>query len=132
MARQRTPSQAEQHGLLADQACAMQWAHEWAQARGKRWVVCDAGAWMTALYSELYFADESPWALLRPRLGASDLIVWVRPSGVWRSDGIMRESPQSQERVDAAIEKALEWQVQKRWIAQGQVRQWKVGQHFEL
>jgi hypothetical protein len=44
----------------------------------------------------------------------------------------MRESPQSQERVDAAIEKALEWQVQKRWIAQGQVRQWKVGQHFEL
>ncbi len=96
----RPPRQEEQAALLAEQV-----AREEAVARtcARALLVADPAPLMTAVYSLLYFADES---LLAPALDHArgyGLLVWCAPDFPWATDAGQRDGPDHRAQADAII-----------------------------
>lgn len=97
--RGRPPAAAEQASVMSAQIVA-----EAAAAAGGGWVVSDAGALMTAVYSILYYSD---WSLapaaLRHHRTACALTVWCAPDIPWVADAGHRDGPAQREAGDDVI-----------------------------
>lgn len=89
----RVPNQHEQRDVMNAQAAREVDAMESARSTGARWVISDGGALMTAVYSSLYYGDDSllPEAL-RLCSGAA-LIVWCDDDIPWVADEGQRDGP---------------------------------------
>ena len=101
---QRPPSRAEQSDVLAAQLAA-----EAGAGVGGGWVVSDAGALMTAVYSRLYYRDDSLWepALAHHRT-AYVLTLWCGIDIPWLSDPGYRDGPDWRRRGHLMIAEAVE------------------------
>lgn len=104
---QRTPRHDEQRGVAAEQSRRIAQACE-----AHDIVIADTTALMPAIYSLHYFADDS---LLEPAREAMHAVSHTLLLGLdlpWEADGIMREGPATQARVDAALRDILrQWGV---------------------
>lgn len=96
----RPPTQEEQAAVLGEQARREDQA---ALACPHPWLVADPAPLMTAVYSVVYFGDES---LLAPGLAHAagyDLVVWCRPDFPWVPDGIQRDGSHLRDEADVII-----------------------------
>jgi len=103
----RAPREDEQAQLMGDQEAAEGAAVREAASTGKRLVVCDPAALMTAIYSIAYYNDSS---LLEPALDhltGYDALVWCDVAIPWEADGAQRDGPDERDRVDAIIAETL-------------------------
>lgn len=99
--RGRPPRADEQAAIMAVQQRAE------AAAAGHEWVVSDAGALMTAVYSQLYFDDDSllPEALAHHRTYA--LTIWCDIEIPWVAEPGQRDGPQFRQRGHELLGRAL-------------------------
>lgn len=97
----RTPRPDEQAGIAAEQARRID-----AAALTHALVLCDTTPLMTAVYSQLLFADASllPSALAFQR--GCELTLLTAPDLPWQADG-QRDGPHMQQPTDAALRAAL-------------------------
>lgn len=90
--------------LAQEQASIAQTQGAWiAQASATDWLLCDTTPLMTAVYSHLYFSDET---LLAPALRVHsqfDITLLCAPDLPWQADGILRDGPAVQARTDALL-----------------------------
>ena len=96
----RPPHRGEQAGLLAAQAAA---ADEAATTCPHAAVVVDPAPLMTAVYSVLYFGDDS---LLPPALDDAltyDLLAWCAPDLPWTADPGMRDGPEYRDAAERVL-----------------------------
>lgn len=97
----RPPVREEQAALLADQQ-----AREEAVAHGCRqpWLVADPAPLMTAVYSRLYFDDDTLTASAVEHARGYALVVWCADDLPWTADGAQRDGPEFRSRADAIID----------------------------
>lgn len=103
----RVPTQDEQRDVMNAQVAREADAMESARATGARWVISDGGAIMTAVYSSLYYRDDSllPEAL-RLCAGAA-LIVWCDDDIPWVADEGQRDGPDARSAAQGIIGEVL-------------------------
>lgn len=91
----RAPTAVEQRAVMTAQIRAERIAARQSAAGGDRWVVSEAGALMTAVYSLLYYGDES---LVLPALEhhrtSCAATVWCDIDLPWVADPGQRDGPQ--------------------------------------
>jgi nicotinamide riboside kinase len=111
VANRRTPRASEQAAIAAAQQAQIE-----AAAAIHDIVVCDTTAVMTAVYSQLLFADGSLWqsAIEQQRRCAITLLTALDLP--WVADGLQRDGPQVREPVDTLlrarlVEHGLRWAV---------------------
>lgn len=96
----RTPRRDEQAALMGEQARR---EDEAAASCPHPWLVADPAPLMTAVYSLLYFDDDS---LVAPAVQHSlgyDLVVWCRPDFPWAPDGLQRDGSGRRDEADAIL-----------------------------
>ena len=98
----RTPQPHEQWGICHEQAARV------LQAPAVDWLIADTTPLMTAIYSELLFADRTlyDFALAHQRL--YDLTLVMGLDLPWVEDGLQRDGPHVREPVDRLLRAALE------------------------
>lgn len=117
--RGRTPRAEEQQAIAHEQSRRI------AQARhGHELVVADTTALMTAVYSELLFADTSLYAMALEAHRDYALTLLTALDLPWTPDGLQRDGPHVREPVDRTVRQALlraglQWSVV---AGQGQAR----------
>lgn len=101
----RPPRADEQGGVLADQAAAV-------ARTGERCphhvVVADPAPLMTAVYSVLYFGDDSLVPTGVDDALDYDLLVWSAPDLPWQADAGMRDGPEYREAADRILSGLVE------------------------
>ncbi len=104
----RTPMQSEQRSIMRSQIDAEAAAVLEATDISVRWVISDPGALMTAVYSVVYFDDESllTEAIEHHRNGA--LTVICQPDFPWRPDGSQRDGPAHQRTAQEILERVID------------------------
>lgn len=127
----RTPTQQEQWHIAQEQTRRIAQA-----AADHDWVIADTTAVMTALYSEWVFEDtglyENAWAAHR----SVTLTLVTALDLPWVADGIQRDSPRAQQRIDVLLRSRLERAALPFGIVSGQgdlrlqsaVRAWEFAQ----
>jgi nicotinamide riboside kinase len=104
-ARGRVPTSREQALVMAEQIAA----ERRAAAVSDRWVVSDAGALMTAIYSLLYYDDDSlVEAAVAHHRDAYAQTVWCGIDLPWVPDGAQRDGPAYREKGHALIGAVIE------------------------
>ena len=98
----RTPLQAEQVHIAEVQTLRVQQA-----AQEFDVVVADTTALMTAVYSDLVFADKSLYAMATQSQAAVDVTLVTALDLPWLPDGLQRDGPHVREPVDALLRAAL-------------------------
>ena len=101
--RRRTPHQAEQTSIAAEQTRRIEVA-----AAAHSVVVADTTALMTAVYSELVFGDASLYAMAEQAHRRCDLTLLTALDLPWQADGLQRDGAHVREPVDALIRAALQ------------------------
>ncbi|MCK6425850.1 MAG: ATP-binding protein [Burkholderiaceae bacterium] len=105
----RTPTQAEQAGIAAEQARRIAAASRAAPGRpAPHWVVADTTPLLTAVYSEIVFGDRTLYAeagALHARQVQLTLLTALDLP--WQADGLQRDGPQVRGPVDALLRAAL-------------------------
>ncbi len=96
----RTPRRDEQAALLVEQAAR---EDEAAVGCPHPWLVTDPAPLMTAVYSLLYFDDDSLLAAALQHAAGYDLVVWCRPDFPWAPDGLQRDGAGPRDAADAII-----------------------------
>ena len=99
----RVPRKDEQIDVLEQQVAAEREAAVTATAADIGYVVSDAGPLMTAVYSQVYYADDSLIARARSDQRHYFLTVWCDIDIEWRADGGQRDGPQYRSRVHEAL-----------------------------
>ncbi|MCX6432766.1 MAG: ATP-binding protein [Actinobacteria bacterium] len=96
----RPPLPGEQAGIMAEQS-----AREDAMARACElpWLVADPAPLMTAVYSQLYFADDCLVSPAVEHARGYDLIIWCGADIPWTPDGVQRDGPAARDRADEII-----------------------------
>ena len=97
----RAPRAGEQAGVMAAQQRAEQ------EFADHEWVVSDSGSLMTAIYSQLYFDDDSllPAALAHHR--TYELTIWCGIDIPWVAEPGQRDGPQFRQRGNELLRRAL-------------------------
>jgi nicotinamide riboside kinase len=90
---QRTPRPDEQAHIVAEQRQREEGAIEAARAAALGWVLADSAPLVTAIYSELLFADLSLHALAIAHHARYDATLLLLPDLPWVADGIQRDGP---------------------------------------
>ena len=97
----RAPRALEQAAIMGEQerrtAVAVQ------QAGPAGIVVVDPSAAMTAVYSAIYFADDSLDDRAIADLDRCDLIAWCQPDIPWEPDGLMRDGEAQRAAAHAVV-----------------------------
>lgn len=94
----RVPRADEQLHILEAQAQAERVALETAQI-----VIGDPAPVMTAVYSQLYYDDDSLFDAAESMGPRSDLVVWCSPDFAWQPDSGQRDGARFREAADAII-----------------------------
>lgn len=100
---QRTPQAQEQWHILAEQQRREDEAIGAARARGLSWVLADSAPLLTAVYSELIFADLALYAPAVSHHARYDATLLLLPDLPWRADGIQRDGPAVREAAHALL-----------------------------
>jgi nicotinamide riboside kinase len=105
----RTPTQAEQAGIAAEQARRIDAASRAAPGgRAPHWVVADTTPLLTAVYSEMVFGDRSLYAeATAVHARQVDLTLLTALDLPWLADGLQRDGPHVRVPVDALLRGAL-------------------------
>lgn len=109
----RTPRRDEQESLMRDQAAR---EDEVAAACPHPWLVADPAPLMTAVYSLLYFDDDSLVAPALQHAAAYDLVVWCRPDMPWVPDGRQRDGSGQRDAADAIVGRLVREELAPRGI----------------
>jgi nicotinamide riboside kinase len=96
----RTPRRSEQQALMVEQAAREEAV---AAACPHPWLVADPAPLMTAVYSLLYFDDDSLLAAAVGHAAGYDLVIWCRPDFPWSPDGIQRDGSGARAEADSII-----------------------------
>ena len=96
--RGRVPRADEQVHILEAQAQAERIALQTAHI-----VIGDPAPVMTAVYSELYYDDDSLFGAAETMGPRSDLVVWCSPDFAWQPDSGQRDGARFREAADAII-----------------------------
>lgn len=101
----RAPEQSEQSALMARQVAA-----EDAVARscGVGTVVADPAALMTAVYSLLYFDDDTLLAAGVEQARGYRLMVWCATDLPWTADDAQRDGPRYRDEADRIIRRVVD------------------------
>ena len=92
----RTPRADEQAGILREQR-----ARE--DAAAGTIVIGDPATLMTAVYSDIYFADRSLDALAIAQARDYDVLLWCRPDIPWVAEAGQHDGPLMRQRADERI-----------------------------
>jgi nicotinamide riboside kinase len=90
---QRTPRQQEQAHILAEQRSREEEAAAQAQTQRLAWVIADSAPLVTAMYSELLFADTSLHEMALAHHARYRATLLPAPDLPWEPDGIQRDGP---------------------------------------
>jgi nicotinamide riboside kinase len=101
-AQGRTPRADEQAGIAHAQAEAV------LGAPTGHWVVADTTPLMTAIYSDMLFADRSLYEFALAHQRCYDVTLVMATDLPWVADGIQRDGPQVRAPVTALLRHALE------------------------
>jgi nicotinamide riboside kinase len=101
----RTPTQAEQAHIASEQSTRITRA-----AQQHPVVVADTTALMTAIYSELLFADTSLYSSALQELQHFEHVLVMALDLPWQADGLQRDGPHVQAPVQALLRAALQRQ----------------------
>ena len=99
----RTPSQAEQAGIAAEQTRRIAQA-----AASHALVLADTTALMTAIYSDYIFGDVALYKQAESDHVQATLTLLTALDIPWAADGLQRDGPHVQEPVDGLIRSALQ------------------------
>jgi nicotinamide riboside kinase len=102
-AQGRAPSAHEQAGLMANQIAREHAAQAEAQRHGQRLVTFDSAPLVTALYSRLYFDDETLLAAATEHHRRYDLTLLTDIDLPWEPDGLQRDGPVMRNRFHALL-----------------------------
>ena len=97
----RTPRPDEQAGIAQEQARRAE------AVRAGEWLVADTTPLMTAIYSDMLFADPSLYAFALAHQQHYDLTLVTGLDLPWVADGLQRDGPHVREAVDALLRAAL-------------------------
>lgn len=104
----RTPRCDEQRALLREQVDGISRAIATAALHGCDLVVSDPAPLMTAVYSVMYFADDTLTSDARAHADETfDLLLWCRPDLQWVADGPQRDGPEGRTRADELLAQVL-------------------------
>lgn len=95
----RTPVVDEQADILREQRAREDAAID----AGTRPVICDPATLMTAVYSDIYFADRSLDALAIAQARDYDVLLWCRPDIPWVAEAVQHDGPDMRQRADDRI-----------------------------
>ena len=109
VAHARTPYREEQSAIAHAQRAA-----ELLALTRYATVIADPAPLMTAVYSQVYFADDSLVAEGTEWLLTARLVVWCRPDIPWVADPGQRDGPSARAEVDRALASHV-----ARWRAEG-------------
>jgi nicotinamide riboside kinase len=102
----RPPRADEQQGVIDGQIAREARALGAAERAGLRFVFCDAPPLMTAIYSELLFADASHFAQALAHQRRYAFTLFTQPDIGWQHDGV-RDGPHVQQPVTERIAQLL-------------------------
>lgn len=94
----RAPRADEQAAILDEQRAR----EDLASGEG-RIVICDPATLMTAVYSDIYFADRSLDALAIAQAHDYDVLLWCRPDIPWIAEDVQHDGPDMRQRADVRI-----------------------------
>ena len=109
----RTPRLDEQEALMRDQAAR---EDEAAALCRHPWLVADPAPLMTAVYSLLYFDDDTLVAPAVRHAAGYQLLVWCRPDVPWVPDGRQRDGSGQRDAADAIIGRLVREELAPRGI----------------
>ncbi len=98
----RTPHQHEQWDIVQEQATRV------LQAPAVDWLIADTTPLMTAIYSELLFADRTLYDFALEHQRHYDITLVMSLDLPWVADGLQRDGPHVREPVDRLLRAALE------------------------
>lgn len=108
---QRTPLAHEQFGIAAAQTETAQQAHTQLSARaahnGRRLLLLDTHAAMTAAYSAYYFNDPGLWDTAFAAQPMPELVLLMGLDLPWQADGLQRDGQAAQLGVDQLLRQAM-------------------------
>jgi len=110
----RTPLAQEQASIAQAQSDAI------AQVSASDWLLCDTTPLMTAVYSSIYFSDDTLLAQALHAQDQFDLTLLCAPDLPWQPDGILRDGPALQARTDALLHQVLAQQGLAYRVVRGQ------------
>jgi nicotinamide riboside kinase len=120
----RTPRREEQAAIMAEQQALEDAA---AATCPHGWVVADPAPLMTAVYSVLYFADDSLLAPAADLARGYDLVAWCDVDLPWQADDGQRDGPEHRAAADAILASAVDDLLRPRGIrvvrARGSLRE---------
>lgn len=105
--RGRVPTAGEQIEVMSAHAAAEEAARGEAGRLGLRWVVSDGGTLMTAVYSIVYYDDDSLVDEAMTSTAFSRLVVWCAADIPWAADE-MRDGPELRSAAQQVIGEVLE------------------------
>ena len=106
----RTPDRAEQAHILQEQVRQETAALATARRQRQALVFCDTAPLLTAVYSDVVFADASLYPQAHGLHARYAITLLLEPDIPWVADGLQRDGVQSRATVHARIERALsEW-----------------------
>ena len=105
--RGRTPTQHEQSMILKTQVVDEMSAKVKARAHNRPYVFCDTAPLLTAIYSDVVFADTTLYPRARALHSRYALTLLLEPDIAWVADGIQRDGAHVREPVTHRIEREL-------------------------
>ena len=103
----RTPERTEQASILQEQVRQETAALAQARRQGQTLVFCDTAPLLTAIYSDVVFADTSLYPQAHGLHDRYAVTLLLEPDIPWVADGLQRDGMQWRAKVHARIEKAL-------------------------
>jgi nicotinamide riboside kinase len=106
--RGRVPRMEEQRQVMLDQVAreeALAVEVGGTSAGGRHVVIGDPAPAMTALYSDVYYGDDSLLGDAVQHAGRYDLVLWCRPDLPWVPDPGQRDGPEYRTLVDERIDR---------------------------
>ncbi len=99
----RAPLKADQEGIFLTQQATVTTVMRAAEFAEVPWVIADPLPLMTAVYSVLYFDDDSLMAPGIADAAAYDVLLWCAPDIPWQADLGMRDGPDVRARTEELI-----------------------------
>ncbi|MFM1965909.1 MAG: hypothetical protein RL134_1634 [Actinomycetota bacterium] len=100
----RTPALDDQEGIYLTQQMTVRTVERAAEHSGTPWVIADPLPLMTAVYSIVYFEDDSLLEVGLEDASTYDVVLWCAPDIAWTPDEGMRDGIDLRDRADRVIE----------------------------
>lgn len=99
----RVPNREDQEGIFLTQQMTVQTVARAAAHSDTPWVIADPLPLMTAVYSVVYFGDESLLDVGIADASTYDVLLWCAPDFAWVADEGMRDGEDLRDRADEVI-----------------------------